>query len=67
MKRELTTLMMVFQGMVVAFAQTPEHYPPPVPEPVAPTLFNIILYLVIPIALVIFLIYYRRKRRDRKK
>ncbi len=49
-----------------AFAQTPEMGPHPVPEPVEPSLFNIILYIVIPVSLGIFYIYYRKKKRGKK-
>ena len=67
MKREITTALVMLLAVVSGIAQTPEHYPPPVPEPVAPTLFNIVLYVIIPIALLVFLIYYRCKRKKGKE
>lgn len=63
----MTAMLMVLIASLIAVAQTPEHYPPPVPEPVAPTLFNIILYVVIPVLLVVFYIYYRRKKRKERE
>lgn len=67
MERKLVVaLLMLFAG-VDALAQTPDMYPPPVPEPIEPTLFNIILYLVLPALMIAFYFYYRRKKRKEKR
>lgn len=67
MERKLViALLMLFAG-VDALAQTPDMYPPPVPEPIEPTLFNIILYLVLPALMIAFYFYYRRKKRKEKR
>lgn len=63
MRKVLLTAMLMFLAVYILMAQTPSHYPPPVPEPVVPSLFNIILYVLVPVALLIYLIYYRRKRQ----
>ncbi len=47
-------------------AQTPDMYPPPVPEPVDVTTVNVILYVLVPIILVIAFILYRRWVKKRK-
>ena len=67
MKRKLLTSLFLLLTFVAAMAQTPEMYPPPVPEPVDLTLFNIILYFVIPVALIVFYILYRRSKRKKQK
>jgi len=67
MKRKFLTLLFLFITMVAAMAQTPDMYPPPVPEPVKLTLFNIILYFVLPVALIVFYIFYRRSKRKKQK
>ncbi len=61
----LTSLLILLAG-VNAMAQTPDMYPPPVPEPIEPTLFNIILYLVLPVLMIAYYFYYRRKKRKEK-
>jgi len=66
MKRKLLTLLFLLHAIVAAMAQTPEMYPPPVPEPVQLTLFNIILYFVLPIAMIVFYIFYRRSKSKKQ-
>ncbi len=63
MKRKLMTFLALLITALTASGQTPEMYPPPVPEPLELTPLNVILYIVIPVLLVIFLIYYRRRKR----
>lgn len=52
---------------IVASAQTPDHYPPPVPQPVEVNLFSIILYVVLPIGLVVAYYFYQRTQKKKKK
>lgn len=63
MKQRITYLLALLFMSIPGVSQTPDMYPPTVPEPVEFTTLNVILYLVIPVLLVIFLIYYRRKKR----
>jgi len=63
MKRKLLSALLMLIAGLPAWAQTPDMYPPPVPEPIEPTLFNIILYAVMPVLIIVFYIYYRRKKR----
>jgi amino acid transporter len=65
-KKILATIFFLFI-ILATFAQSPEMYPPPVPEPVELTLFNIILYFVSPVALIVFYIFYRRSKRKKEK
>jgi len=65
MKRKLMPFLTLLIAALTASGQTPEMYPPPVPEPLELTTLNVILYIVIPVLLVIFLIYYRRRRKRR--
>ncbi len=67
MKRKITATMFLLLIIVTAIAQTPDMYPPPVPEPFELTLFNIILYIVLPVALIVFFILYRRKKKKERK
>lgn len=50
-------------------AQTPDHYPPVEPEPIDFSLFNIILYILLPLLLIGGYLLYRRslKKREKKK
>ncbi len=52
---------------VFSFAQTPDMYPPPEPEPVEITPLNIVLFVVLPILLVIVFVLYRRWARKKHK
>lgn len=65
MKQKLMSFLALLIVALTASGQTPEMYPPPVPEPLELTTLNIILYIVIPVLLVIFLIYYRRRRKKK--
>lgn len=65
MKQKTITLWGLLLVQAAAVAQTPDLYPPTVPEPMELSLFNIILYIVIPVLLVIFLVYYRRRKRKK--
>lgn len=49
----------------VASAQSPDHYPPTVPETIDFNLFNIILYIILPIALVAVYFWYRRSQEKK--
>lgn len=53
--------------MFVANAQTPDMYPPPVPEPVELNIFNVILYILTPVILIVVFIYYRRWLKKKGK
>ena len=65
MKLKLVNLWAMVLASLGALAQTPEHYPPPVPEPVEMSWFNIVLYIVLPVALFVFLYFRRKKRRNK--
>ena len=50
--------------------QHPDQYPPPVPEAVNFDLFNLILYILLPLALIIAYFLYQnsqKKKRQQKK
>lgn len=67
MKRKFLLLLFLLNIFVAALAQTPDGLPNPVPEPVDLTLFNIILYFVLPVLLIIFYIFYRRSKIKKQK
>jgi len=54
--------------MIISYAQTPDMYPPPNPEPIEKTTFNIVLYVVLPIIMVVGYLLYRKsvKKRNEK-
>ncbi len=55
---------------VISYAQSPDMYPPPVPERIDINLFNLILYILLPIGLIIAYLWYQksqRKKRQNKK
>ena len=68
MIKRLLALFLTLLFSVQTFAQTPEMYPPPDPEPVIWTNLNVVLFIILPILLVIAFILYRRwvKRRKEK-
>lgn len=54
-------------SVMSAFAQSPDMYPPTVPETVDVNLFNIILYIVLPIGLVAAFFWYQRSQKKKKQ
>ena len=48
-------------------AQTPDNYPPVDPEPVDFSLFNIVLYILLPLLLIGGYLLYRRSRKKAEK
>ncbi|WP_372933595.1 hypothetical protein [Mariniphaga sediminis] len=65
-------LVVVFSFLVFgikAYSQSPDMYPPTVPEQVEFDLFNIVLYIILPLA--IFATYfgyrYSKRKKQRKK
>ena len=67
MKKKFLATIFLFPAVITAMAQTPEMYPPPVPEPVELTLLNIIIYFVLPVAMIVFFIFYRRSKRKNRE
>jgi hypothetical protein len=58
-------LMMV---QVSVFAQSPDMYPHPVPQPIGIDAFNIILYFVAPLLIIVaFFLYRNWQNKERKK
>lgn len=55
----ITSFMIAF--MRNAHAQTPQHYPAPDPEPVEINLFNILVYIGIPVLIILLYILTRRR------
>lgn len=63
----LITFTLALLSMIgIAVGQSPQMGPHPVPVPVEPSLFNIILYILVPLAAVIFYYYYRKKKRKER-
>lgn len=46
-------------------AQTPQNYPPPVPEPFEINLFSVLLYIVLPLMIVVAYIWIRKSKRKK--
>jgi hypothetical protein len=68
MKRILSILSLLLLFVVFQLnAQTPDHYPPVEPEPVDFSLFNIILYILLPMLLIGGYLLYRRSRKKAEK
>jgi hypothetical protein len=69
MQRKLIYSLFLLLIMMAALAQTPDHYPPTVPRQVDVSLFNLILYIVLPIGIVAAWFWYQRslKNKQRKK
>jgi hypothetical protein len=68
MKQIKSVLSLLFFFLVFGLhAQTPDHYPPVDPEPVDFSLFNIILYILLPMLLIGGYLLYRRSRKKAKK
>lgn len=61
------TLMAIMSAFIQnALAQTPQHYPEPEPEPVEINLFNILVYIGIPVLIILLYILTRRRSSKRK-
>ncbi len=67
MSRKILFSILWFFLLTNTFAQSPDMYPPTVPETVDVTLFNIILYIVLPIGLVAAFFLYQRSQKKKKK
>lgn len=70
MFRKLISGLLLLISGTITYAQSPDHYPPTVPQPVDITLFNLILYIVLPIGLVVAFFWYQRsqkKKRNRER
>ncbi|HKJ78615.1 MAG TPA: hypothetical protein VKA10_03725 [Prolixibacteraceae bacterium] len=66
MNKKLVTLLALFLSILQSMAQTPDMYPPPEPEPVDFSLFNIILYIVLPVILIVAYFLYRKSVKKKK-
>lgn len=68
MKQIKSFISLLFIFFVVRLnAQTPDHYPPVEPEPIDFSLFNIILYIVLPLLLIGGYLLYRRSQKKANK
>ncbi len=68
MYQKLTYSIFFLLAGMVALAQHPDQYPPPVPETIDINLFNIILYIVLPLTLVVAFFWYRNyQKKNRHK
>jgi len=68
MKQIISILsLLIFVLVFQLNAQTPDHYPPVDPEPVDFSLFNIILYILLPMLLIGGYLLYRRSRKKAEK
>ena len=63
-KKIIFFLTFLLIGMVI-FAQAPDFYPPTVPEKIEINIFNIILYIVLPIGLVAVYFWYQRSQKKK--
>lgn len=66
MFRKLLSGFLLMILVATAYAQAPDHYPPTVPQPVDITLFNLILYIVLPIGLVVAFFWYQRSQKKKR-
>lgn len=64
--KKLLTISFFLLALIFARAQTPDFYPPVDPEPVQFDLFNIVLYIILPIVLVVGYLLYRRYKKKKK-
>lgn len=67
MYRKIRYSLLWFMSVTNALAQSPDMYPPTVPETVDVNLFNIILYIVLPIGLVAAFFWYQRSQKKKQK
>jgi hypothetical protein len=70
MNLKVTTLLILVMSHLFVAAQSPDMYPPPVPKPVDIDIFNIILYIVLPILIVVAYFAYKnwqKKQSNREK
>jgi hypothetical protein len=64
------TLFLLIAG-VMSYAQTPDLYPPTVPEPVGISFYNIVLYVLLPLGIIVAFFVYgyaqKKKKQERKE
>jgi hypothetical protein len=64
------TIVLLFAGML-SFGQTPDLYPPTVPEPIGFSLYNAVLYILLPLGIIVAFFVYgysqKKKKQERKE
>jgi hypothetical protein len=62
------TIFLLLTGML-SVAQTPDLYPPTVPEPVGFSLYNAVLYILLPLGIIVaFFVYgYAQKKKKQER
>ena len=66
MYRKLLLIIAGIYCTAIVIAQSPDLYPPTVPKAVDVNLFNIILYIVLPVALVAAFFMYQRSQKKKQ-
>ncbi len=70
MNLKVATFLILLMAHLFVAGQSPDMYPPPVPKPVDIDIFNIVLYIVLPILIVVAYFAYRnwqKKQHNREK
>jgi heme/copper-type cytochrome/quinol oxidase subunit 2 len=68
MRLKITALFIFTMAQFLVSGQSPDMYPPPVPQPVEIDTFNIILYIVLPVLIVVAYFAYKNwQKKDNKR
>ena len=67
MKTIYLTLLLLLITFASVFAQIPGGLPKPETEPLDLNLFNIVLYFVLPVLLLVYYIFYKRSKAKKQK
>jgi Zn-dependent protease len=70
MHLKVISLLIFLMAHIIVAAQSPDMYPPPVPKPVDIDIFNIVLYIILPILIVVAYFAYKnwqKKQSNREK
>jgi len=65
MRRIILITLILGQIMQKSLAQTPQNYPTPGPEPVEINFFNVLLYFVVPVLIIIAYFLARKTLKKR--
>jgi heme/copper-type cytochrome/quinol oxidase subunit 2 len=68
MRLKFTALLIfLITAQILVSGQSPDMYPPPVPQPVEVDTFNIILYIVLPVLIVVAYFSYKNWQKKQNK
>lgn len=67
MNRKIKFSVILILLVVKSLAQSPDFYPPTVPEQIEITPFNVVLYLIVPLLIILAYFLYRNSQKKKQQ